>query len=79
MYLDIYIQKVGVAAGAGAVLQQGHRWQVCPAGVKGGDDDDRVMMMMMMMMMMSRSIQWECKAEMDNSLRFGQVEVVCEG
>jgi len=26
-----------------------------------------------------RSIQWECKAEMDNSLRFGQVEVVCEG
>jgi len=26
-----------------------------------------------------RSIQWECKSEMDNSLRFGQVEVVCEG
>jgi len=26
-----------------------------------------------------RSIQWECKAEMDNSLRFGKVEVVCEG
>ena len=25
------------------------------------------------------SIQWECKAEMDNSLRFGKVEVVCEG
>jgi len=25
------------------------------------------------------SIQWECKAEMDNSLKFGKVEVVCEG
>ena len=25
------------------------------------------------------SIQWECKAEMDNSLRFGQLKVVCEG
>merc|ERR1712004_440686 len=26
-----------------------------------------------------RGVQWECKADMDNGLRFGQVEVVCEG
>ena len=23
--------------------------------------------------------QWECKADMDNSYRFGKVEVYCEG
>ena len=26
-----------------------------------------------------RSIQWECKAEMENSVRFGKLEVFCEG
>merc|ERR1712107_343395 len=26
-----------------------------------------------------RGVQWECKAVIDNGLRFGQVEVVCEG
>ena len=26
-----------------------------------------------------RAFQWECKADMENGLRFGQVEVVCEG
>ena len=50
---------------------------------RGTDGRSMMMMMMMMMMMlmmvMSRSIQWECKSEMDNSFRFGQVEVVCEG
>ena len=24
-------------------------------------------------------IQWECKADMDNLYRFGEIEVVCEG
>ena len=23
--------------------------------------------------------QWECKADLDNAYRFGQIEVVCEG
>jgi hypothetical protein len=26
-----------------------------------------------------RGVQWECRADMDGSLRFGEVEVVCEG
>jgi len=26
-----------------------------------------------------RDVQWECKSDMDNSFRFGDVEVVCEG
>lgn len=24
-------------------------------------------------------LQWECKTDMDNSYRFGKVEVTCEG
>ncbi|GAV07460.1 hypothetical protein RvY_17290 [Ramazzottius varieornatus] len=24
-------------------------------------------------------VQWECKADMDKSLRFGQIEIICEG
>ena len=25
------------------------------------------------------SFQWECKSDMDNLYRFGEIEVVCEG